>query len=29
MGAEGKWKTEGFEGEDFERVVMVEVNDYR
>ena len=29
MEAEGKWKTEGFEGEDFERVVMVEVNDYR
>lgn len=28
MEAEGTWETEGFEGEDFERVVMVEVNDH-
>lgn len=28
MEAEGNWETEGFEGEDFERVVMVEVNDF-
>ena len=28
MEAEGKWETEGFEGEDFEHVVMLEVNSY-
>jgi hypothetical protein len=28
MNAEGKWETEGFEGEDLTRVVIVEVNSY-
>ena len=28
MEAEGNGETEGFEDEDFERVVMVEVNDF-
>jgi hypothetical protein len=28
MNAEGQWETEGFEDEDLERVVIVEVNDY-
>ena len=28
MNAEGKWETEGFEGEDLTRVVIVEVNDF-
>lgn len=28
MNAEGSWETDGFQGEDLERVVIVEVNDY-